>query len=94
MPGVYSTAKYSKYTRFASTILKKKLKSIFAWWQKHVRNTGRDIITTHIDMTWRKQVHGTALYLCANPWFAPPAIFLNATWRQGIFSVMQAMKAT
>lgn len=29
-----------------------------------------------------------------NTWFATPATFLGATWRQGIFSVMQALKAT
>lgn len=86
----YSTANSSKYTVFAFTI-KKKFGKYFCLVAKNVWNIGRG--KNHIHMTWKKQFHGTSL--CQSPAsFVPPAAFLNATWRQRIFSVMQAMKPT
>lgn len=95
VPGVaYSTAKCSKNTMFAFTI-KKLLKKIFVV-AKHVRNTGREKITIYIDTGLQKSSFMEQPYISVpvNPRFTPPATFLNATWRQGIFSVMQAMKST
>lgn len=95
VPGVaYSTAKWFKYIMFAFTT-KKKILKIFSWWQNMSEIQAGKISPLPETQPGRSYFIGQlCIPVPVNPQSAPPTSFLNATWRQGIFSAMQAMKAT